>query len=450
MKRSATIVAFDIRRALVLLTLLGRTSCLAATPRMSTQPSGMLVPDGAWCWFQDPRAVRHGDKTFLSYVTSKGDIGVSAYDHGSHAVAHAVLHARLEKDDHDAGTIHVLPDGSLMVFYSKHNDREGLRYRLSKAPGDITEWGPERIVRVTGPTRRGACYSHPITLRAEKGRLYLFWRDTDRMPAFSWSDDQAETWVPARKYIRNPEFRYPYVKLASNGERRIHVLMTVTHPKFAPNNVHYMYYEKGAFHRAGGVRIRSVKDVIDADEPSPIHPSEGDLVYEATPDARGWIWDIAPDAADRPVVLYTAMTADGSRHTYRYARWDGDRWLTHELTGGGPQIGDTRELYYSGGMALDHGDPNVVFLSRRDANDGMWRLERWETDNMGESWSTTVLSAQESGLKHVRPVVPRGRRTGDALQVIWMSGRYTHFTDYSTSLMAWPLPPPGTPGTALE
>ena len=101
-------------------------------------------------------------------------------------------------------------------------------------------------------------------------------------------------------------------------------------------------------------------------------------------------------------------------------------------------------------MALDHGDPNVVFLSRRDANDGMWRLERWETDNMGESWSTTVLSAQESGLKHVRPVVPRGRRTGDALQVIWMSGRYTHFTDYSTSLMAWPLPPPGTPGTALE
>jgi hypothetical protein len=47
--------------------------------------NGELVADGAWCWFQDPRAVHYvgvHDRTYIGYVTSKGDIDIAAQDAG--------------------------------------------------------------------------------------------------------------------------------------------------------------------------------------------------------------------------------------------------------------------------------------------------------------------------------------------------------------------------------
>ena len=81
-----------------------------------------LVEDGAWCWFQDPRALRHGNTTYVNYVTTSGDIRISAFDHSTRQIRHAVLHANLEADDHNDGGILILPDGRIMTFYSQHND----------------------------------------------------------------------------------------------------------------------------------------------------------------------------------------------------------------------------------------------------------------------------------------------------------------------------------------
>src|SRR5664279_6201457 len=85
--------------------------------------NGELVADGAWCWFQDPRAVHHVgiyNRTYIGYVTSVGDIDVVSQDAGTAALAHSTLHVALQADDHDAPGLVALPDGRIAVFYSRH------------------------------------------------------------------------------------------------------------------------------------------------------------------------------------------------------------------------------------------------------------------------------------------------------------------------------------------
>jgi hypothetical protein len=413
-------------------------SCAAAFAGEG-EKAGSIVADGAWCWFQDPRAVRSGDKTFLSYVTSGGDIRVSAFDHKTRTLAHAVLHARLQKDDHNDGGIQVLADGRLMVFYSRHNDRTGVRFRVSKQAGKIDGWEPERVLPASVKGSRGVTYSHPVMLEAEKKRLYLFWRGRNLYPTLSWSDDGGKTWAPARNWFVNPKHRYPYVKVASNGKRRIHILFTDTHPVFSKNRVNYVCLEKGAFRRADGTVIRTLSEVVDAGKPRPVAPGEADEIYAGQENARGWIWDVAADKEDRPVLLYSVLAKDGLRHEYRYARWDGKAWRRSKLAEAGHYIGNSREKYYSGGMTLDDADPDVIYLSRQPERGKGWRIERWQTADFGKTWSKKVISPVEGKLRKVRPVVPQGAKPGEEIQVLWMQGRYTYYTDYRTAIVAWPL-----------
>lgn len=48
-----------------------------------------VAADGSWCWFADPRGFYHkgskAERSYFSYITSTGDVGVSAFDHGTGA-----------------------------------------------------------------------------------------------------------------------------------------------------------------------------------------------------------------------------------------------------------------------------------------------------------------------------------------------------------------------------
>jgi hypothetical protein len=93
--------------------------------------------------------------------------------------------------------------------------------------------------------------------------------------------------------------------------------------------------------------------------------------------------------------------------------------LSHKLTTAGGSISPgTIEYEYSGGIALDHDDPSIVYLSRQVH--GGWEIERWSTPNGGSSWSrTTVVPAD--GTDNVRPVVPRGE-AGSQVGLLWLRG----------------------------
>jgi hypothetical protein len=250
------------------------------------------------------------------------------------------------------------------------------------------------------------------------------------------STDGGRTWSPARVVFSRPglppEDR-PYAKYASNGRDRIHLLFTDGHPnREATNSVYYACYRGGAFYRADGTRIAGLDEL-------PLRPEQADRVYDATATGvRAWIWGIACDARDRPVIVYARLPATAD-HRYHYARWDGSRWQDTELCAGGgwfpqtPAGGTEREPQYSGGLALDPDDPAIVYLSR--PRGGVRELERWTTPDGGRTWTSTALTAN-SRQDNVRPFVIRGHAPGGPT-VLWMnlSGRYRHYTDYRCSIM---------------
>lgn len=417
---------------------LGPVSGLAASaPPTAAFPS--FTEDGGWCWFSDPRAISRDGKTFTGWVTSDGSIQAAELNHKSGEISTFTLHEKFERDDHDAPSFLFLPDGRLMAFYSKHigNPNPNLFARVTTRPGSIAAWESEVALPLQDDSggHAGITYSNPFMLADEHNAIYLFWRGLSYKPTMSKSLDGGKTWSPAQPVFSRaglPEGNRPYAKYASNGKNRIHFLFTDGHPRVEPsNNVYYVCYRAGAFYKADGTRICGVNEL-------PIRPEQADLVYDATKTgARAWIWGIAADAQDRPVIGYTRLPTE-TDHRYHYARWDGGQWLDRELCAGGGWFPQTppgtreREPHYSSGLALDPSDPSIVYLTR--PVNGVRELEKWTTRDGGQTWKTEAIT---SGSKHdnVRPYVIMNH-AADGPTVLWenVSGHYTHYTDYQCSI----------------
>ena len=400
-----------------------------------------LVGDGAWCWFQDPRAVHYvgaHDRTYVGYVTTKGDIDVVALDNPTGEVTQSVLHPRLVADDHAAPGLEVLPDGRIAVFYAGHVGNT-MFYRVSTNPEDVTSFGPEQTVpvNVTGPY--GYTYANPIYLPAEH-RTYLFFRGADARPVMTWSDDGLKTWSPAHTLVLPvgaiPGQR-PYAKYATNGTDTIYFTFDDGHPRdIHTNNVYYMALRAGEFYRADGTPIASLASVTGTDgtnggQGTPISNTQADLVYNGSgPDGKAWVQDIAAGPDGRPVIVFATFPNDNN-HRYHYAAWNGTSWQERDFTGGGGSIATVGgETEYSGGISLDHNNPSVVYTSRE--HDNAWEIQRWTTPDQGKTF-TALNITENSTDKNVRPVVPWG--APGPVKVLWMSGSYTHWKGlYNTSI----------------
>lgn len=403
---------------------------LLATFALTAPQLQTFTPDGAWCWFADPRAVYYEGqhkRTYVGWVNRAGDIQVGAYDQDGGKMTTATLHPALQPDDHANPALLVRPDGRLMVFYSAHNGK-AMFYRTTERAEDISTWSEESTIRTNIPGSSGYTYPNPIQLSDEGNRIYLFWRGGSWKPTVSFSENGSD-WSGARVLIEGSGAR-PYVKVASNGRDKIHFAFTDGHPRNEPaNSIYHAVYFRGALFRADGTRIKDWKDL-------PIAPSDADKVYDGAANrARAWIWDIALDASGNPAIVYSALPAE-TDHRYRYARWTGARWLDHEISRAGGWFPKTpagekeREQHYSGGVVLDHANPAVVYLSHPVG--GVFEIEKWTTADGGATWKSEPIT---SGSKenNVRPVVPRGSRAR-TIELFWMAGDYIHYTNYATAL----------------
>src|SRR5918997_7170558 len=135
-----------------MMSLRGAVAALLCVLAWATPAAAQQAPlgGGAWSWFGDPRAVTHEGRTYVGWVDLEGDIKVSSYDHGTGERVTAVLQARLNQDDHANPSIHVRPDGRLVVFYSAHVG-PAMHYRVSTQPGDVTSWGAPQSIPTNTP-----------------------------------------------------------------------------------------------------------------------------------------------------------------------------------------------------------------------------------------------------------------------------------------------------------
>ena len=131
----------------------------------------ILTNDGAWCWFQDPRAVYingEHERTYAQWVTKDGELQIGAFDHLTGNTEIFTLKNSWDSDDHNVGAFIILPDNRLMVFYARHN-KQGIYCRTARRPEDITSWNDE----ITISNANRITYAHPVYLSQEK-RFYVF------------------------------------------------------------------------------------------------------------------------------------------------------------------------------------------------------------------------------------------------------------------------------------
>lgn len=394
---------------------------------------GQYSPDGAWCWFGDPRAVYHEGAYYVGWISQNGSIVVSRWESDSRSIRAVTLHVKYQKDDHDNPSLYFRRDGKLLVFYSKHGGPE-MNARLCDKPETLEGWGPEQTLPIRLKRDRwGITYPNPIRLSAEDNKLFLFWRGAEWKPNWAVSLDDGDTWEPKGIVLKrrtNSDANRPYVKVFGNGVDTIHMIFTDGHPRNEPaNSVYYAKYRDGAWRRADDTVIAT----LDA---MPFDPDKADEIFDGgAMGARGWVWEIALDAAGRPVVVYAACPTE-ERHTYRYARWNGSEWFETELTEAGPWFPMTppgkreREPHYSGGVALDPVDPSIVYLSRKVGE--QFEIECWRSDDGGKTWDRSGITSG-SDTRNVRPFVARNHPAGES-GLFWMRGDYIHYTNYQTGI----------------
>lgn len=398
----------------------------------------VITRDGAWCWFSDPRAIYVDGRMFGGFVDRQGSIWAFSYDPSTQESWQCKLYEKLDYDDHANPSIMALPDKRLVLFFSAHGGTKNspMYYRISKRPADISEWEEVQNINPKMEGNLGICYSNPCQLSAEGNRIYLFFRGRDFKPTCVYTDD-LKAWSAPINIVRNDvgfgSYGRPYTKITTNHKDKIFFAFTDAHPRDrATNSIYFMMYKGGKLCKADGT---VVSDTLGS-----VMPSQVDKVYDATKTFdKAWIWDIAYDKDENPVLVYARFSDRDNSHSYWYARWNGEKWENHKITNAGQwfQRADyvkekpEYECNYSGGVYLDHENPSVVYTSRPINN--VFEIEKWTFVGGKEKWHTEAVTSQ-SERDNVRPFVVRNHTEGQP-SVLWMYNyKYPGFKAYDCAI----------------
>lgn len=394
-----------------------------------------VSPEGAWCWFADPRAVHHKssdgsiNRTYIGYIDVHGNIKAMQYDFLTGERVEVLVRSYFQPDDHNNPTFLVLPDERIMIFYSRHTDEACFYYRVSSIKGDITTLGPEKILR----TNHNTTYPSPFVLSDDPNHIYLCWRGIGWHPTIAQLSipdklgNVEMTWGPYQM-VKSTGAR-PYAKYQSNGKDKILMAYTTGHPdNEMPNHLYFNYININtlSLEDVNGQTLSSIAEgphfVNKRMEYAEKYP---DVVVDNPTDSRNWLWQVVVGKNDRPAIAMVSINETKDSHDYYYVRWDGYQWQKTFLANGGGHFHQTPglEKCYSGGMAIDEIHPNEVYCSV--PVDGIFG-NRYEIIKYVVQTNGTVkkeMMTRNSRLNNVRPyMIPNSQSS--SLRLIWMYGNY--------------------------
>ncbi len=415
-----------------------------------------LNDNGAWCWFQDERAIIHQGNLIVGSVANgpvgslrRGDIDVVIYSLSTGSKNQVELHDRLQNDDHDVPALLALPDGKLLAVYSKHGNENKFYYTTTKSTKDFTSWSKSK--KFVPSLTSGITYSNLHFLAREnkgKGRIYNFYRGLDRLnkPSFCWSDDNAKSWKNGNIVINVPlKYKHrPYVKYASNGTDTIHLLYTNGHPRNYNNSIYHIYYKQGNLHNSNGKIICPLKEGLE-------DPSNGTRIFAGDSKNIAWTSDIHLDSEGRPHAVFSVRKnpsnipkeETGNDIRYHYAKWNGQKWNENEIAYAGSSL-YLQENDYTGNICLDPDDVNIIYISSNadpvtgspliSNADGKrhYEIYKGETQDAGKSWKWIAIT-RDSDEDNLRPIVPKWNQSRTAL--LWYRGHYHTYVDYQTRVV---------------
>ncbi len=315
------------------------------------------------------------DKTYMGWVEDEGTIVVGEYDHDTDTYKRVVVHEFLEADDHNNPAVVVLPDGRIMIFYSKHTTENRMYYCVSKNPEDISEWNDWQYYycyTAVENTTYNATYPSVFMVHDDEGIegndvIYVGWRGVHWKPTlakFSMPDDNgvvetimgqtqfANTTYNAGSYAdggRSDGGRRPYTKYDYDFDRnKIYITFTANHPdNDVNNNIYYVTFDIADqnLYTAKGTYLQPLPFENKAE-----YVSEGAngtngqwgiitnllvgtypelLLFDANAqitsggERRGWTWDIKVNEKGEPCIVYVDVTATAPGPNGELPEWYG-------------------------------------------------------------------------------------------------------------------------------
>jgi hypothetical protein len=383
-----------------------------------------VIAPCSWSYFGDPRSVAYGDWIHTGCIDTDGKVKLDQYDLATGEHRLLTLFRGLEVDDHNNPSL-VFFRSKLYAFASPHSGyvyprdrRSVMRYRVSKRDfGAGRAWGPSRTVPLGQGCGLGYTYPNPVV---SGKRLYLFMRGPCWYPYFTSTAD-GKTWTKPRTLVLGPASSganmRPYAKYDAAPDGSILMTFSDGHPGSYKNNLYYARFKSGRFYKADGSLIGTTRDL-------PFALRDLDVVqrYSASK-GRPWPMDIAWNSDGVPSIVYSSRV--GQDDDFRYARWNGSKWVTRLISpAGGSLFG-----YRNGGITFNHGDPSWVVLTR--LIDGQQEIELRHTVDQGQTWELFQLT-RDSSVLNFRPVFPRGLSDPNRLVVVYVSGSASSFRSYRT------------------
>ena len=402
-----------------------------------------FLADGAWCWFQDERAVvdTAKKKLVIGSANMQSSVDVTIFDIGSNKVESSKRFSRLQyTDDHNAPAVMIAPNGNYVAMWAHHYDAYNSHYSIYNGQS----WSAERTFdwnTIPGGTNYTIAYSNLYYLSNEK-RIYNFARANDRAPNFLYSDDNGTTWKFGGQLTTNSSSSYNkgYYKYWGNGVDRIDMAFTEEHPRDQTTSIYHGYIKnKQTFNTEGKVADQDIYDrgqmpTFDAFTKVFAH---GTVVNGVTM-GRCWQSDIASYDDGTIAILFKAR-ANNSETDHRnfYARYNGTAWKITYIGKAGTKMYDS-EQDYTGLGALCPDDPNTIYISSPynpgDDNSTANKREIWKgvTADHGATWKWTAMTANSS-VDNFRPIVPAWNKSNTAL--LWFKGTYSTAQIFTTSVV---------------
>jgi hypothetical protein len=402
--------------------------------------SGNLIQfndNGAWCWYQDERAVVDivGGKLIIGSDASGSGVGGSSRSGNIEAVIFDLqtglpirfIFMKAGCDDHNTPAFWIRPDGKYLVIYAQHYDTAS-RYRIY----DGNSWSEERQFdwnSIPGGTDFSTTYSNIYYLSAED-KVYNIVRCYARSPNLMVSIDWGDTWYYGG-LLTQPDISIGYVngyfKYSSNGFDRIDFVGTEHHPRDYNTSIYHGYIKNGQSFNSYGILMDT--DISDKSAPKPADFTQvfaANTVVNNIRMTRCWTIDLQSYEDGTIATIFKARANNSEMdHRFFYARFDGSCWISTYLGKAGAKMYSSEQDYVGLG-ALHPNDPNTIYIStpfdpRDDTDLVVHEIFKGVTDDHGITWTWTPIT-QKSVRDNFRPIVPAWDPNNTAL--LWWRGTY--------------------------
>jgi hypothetical protein len=418
-----------------------------------------FLTNGAWSWFQTPRALvdRTGGTIVVGSTANRsgsggherdGDVEVTLYDPKAKKAETFTLRRGLTSygggDDHNAPALWQRPDGGFLAIYAGHNNEPVSYYRIYRDG----VWEEERAFAwssIPGGCNFPATYSNLFYLSAE-ATLYNIARTHDRSPNLMVSRDHGYTWAYGGQLTRSEAdvgYVNGYFTYASNGRDRIDFIATEHHPRDFNTSLYHGFVRDGKSHDTSGRPIASVLPAREATPQvrdfSPVFRAGSQVDGVAM--TRAWNLDVQVYPDGQIAVLFQVRAADAEEdHRFFHAVLEEGTWHWEQLCQAGPKLIDHEEDYTGGGV-IDRRDPFCVYISTPiDPRDGKvlanHEIFRGQRQGTAWEWGPITFHSTSGNFRPVIAAVPDQPST-----LLWWKGAYRSSQDYDTSIVGIMLPP---------